>query len=468
MLKRRQERHLAGEADMTKRSLPFRTHYFSLAVCKHIFLHATHGLVFVRDAMRCREAERYGLSPLLLYALSIHDTTIRRLTFAPLNEPHALYPTLHRLWSQEAESFRGLPDAVVVSRQVAAASPTLADRLASDRVELIVAEKDDKVSGAALRTAQQDSLSLGWLSRHRPINSLDRLEEEAPDHHQFRLRIIRGNYRERHEQWAALPCRPVSAPSGGNGMDWSPGPWLASWEVNLPPITQPRYYYNDKKDREMWLITGIDPLQDGFDEEEDESESGQGLTGDHDPTVVALAKDMVTCWPNSAAEIARSIGTTTRAMRWFLDGKAGLDERTQSELLSVLGIEWVEEGYEACGPCVLIAKNVGAATRLYDQLSHGGDLDFSYEAVTESGQTDPSWRYLLFQSCGGSPNIMMFERGSNAADRLNDRIFINFEGLRSVPSKLYRDVVATAARASHSPLANRREMWGVAERQTIV
>jgi hypothetical protein len=116
-------------------------------VCKHIFLHATHGLVFVRDAMRYREAEEYGLSPLLIYALSIQDTAIRRMTFAPLNEPHAIYATLHRLWSQEAEGFRGLPNAVVLSRQVAAASPTLADRLASDRVELILAEKGDRVSG---------------------------------------------------------------------------------------------------------------------------------------------------------------------------------------------------------------------------------------------------------------------------------------------------------------------------------
>jgi hypothetical protein len=452
---------------MTKRSLPFRTHYFSLAVCKHIFLHATHGLVFVGDAMRCREAERYGLSPLLLYALSIQDTVIRRMTFAPLNEPHAIYATLHRLWSKEAEGFRGLPNAVVLSRQVAAASPTLADRLASDRVELIVAEKGDRVSGAALRTAQQDSVSLGIFSNNRlRINSLDRLEEAAADQHRFDLKIHMGQYRQRQEQWASLPCRPVSAPSGVDGMDWSPGPWLVSWEVNLPPVSQPRYFFNDKEDRKTWLITGIDPLQDGS--EEDESASDQEWAGDDDQTVVALAKDVVTCWPNSPAEIARSIGTTTREMKWFLDGKAGLDGRTLSKLLSILAIEWVDQGYEASGPCVLVAKNVYAATRMYDKLSHGGDLDFSYEAVPESGQTDPSWRYLLFQSCGGPPNIMMFERGSKEADRLNDKFFINFEGVRSVPRRLYRDVVATGARASHSPLANRREMRGFEERQAAV
>jgi hypothetical protein len=443
---------------MTKRSLPFRTIYFSLDVCKHIFQHPTHGLVFVRDAMRCSEAERYGLSPLLLYALSVPDTAIRRMTFAALNQPHAIYATLHRLWTQEEESFRGRPDAVLLSRQVAAASPTLADRLAPDGVELIVADKGDKVSGAALRTAQQDAMSLGLLYSGR-IDSLDRLEEAAADRHRFDLKEHIGNVRQRQEQWAALPCRPVSVPSSGDEMDWVPGPWLGSWGKNLPPVSQPRYFHDN--DREMWLLTGSvsDSLQNDS-EEDDESDEEQGWEGDdEDSTVVALAKDMVTCWPNSVAEIARSIGSTTRDLKWFLDGKASLDKRALSELLSVLGIEWLEEGYyQASGPCLLVAKNLYAAHRIYDQLSHGGDLSFSYEVVPESGQTDPSWRYLLFQGCGEPPSIMMFERGSKAAANLNDTFFINFEGVWRVPSKLYRDVVATGAHASHSPLINRREM----------
>jgi hypothetical protein len=54
----------------------------------------------------------------------------------------------------------------------------------------------------------------------------------------------------------------------------------------------------------------------------------------------------------------------------------------------------------------------------------------------------------------------MFERGSKAADHLSDQTFINFEGLRKVSGKLYRDVVATSPRASLSPIANRREMLG--------
>jgi hypothetical protein len=446
---------------MTKRSLPFRTHHFSLAASKHVFRHPKHGLVFVRDAIRCSEAERYGLSTVLLYALSIQDTAIRLMTFAAPDQPHTIYATLHRLWSKGAQSFGGRPDAVVLSRQVAAASPTLADRLALDGVELIVADKGDKVSGAALRSAQQDSMWIGSYSKgSRRINSLDRLEAVTADHHRFVLRMYTEKYRQRQEQWAALPCRAGSEPVGMDEMDWSPGPWLVSWEVNLPPVSQPRFFHDDKQDHKMWLITGTDPGVNDSQEDEDE-----GWVGDDDSTAAKLAKDMVTCWPNSAGDIASAIGTGTRELKWFLDGKAGLDGHTLSKLLSILTIEWGEHGYEAFGPCVLIAKNVGAAIRIYDGLSHGGDLEFSCEVVPESGQADPSWRYLLFQSYGGAPNIMMFERGSKESDRLNDKTFINFEGLRSVPSKLYRDVVTTGARASHSPMGNRREMQAFEERQ---
>jgi hypothetical protein len=73
------------------------------------------GWYFVLDAMRCREAEKYDLTPLLLYALSISGTAIRRLTFAPLDQPVGIYDTLH-LWTMETKSFRGRHDAVVLSR----------------------------------------------------------------------------------------------------------------------------------------------------------------------------------------------------------------------------------------------------------------------------------------------------------------------------------------------------------------
>jgi hypothetical protein len=451
---------------MTTHDLPFRAHYLCLAVSKAVFSHPTHGVVFVRDAMRCSEAESYGLEPFLLYALSVPGTQIRRMMFSPLRKPRSLYSTLHLLWAQEAEGFRGYPDAVVISRQLAAATSTLGERLARDGIALIVADKGDKVSGAALRTAQQEAMWLGtFASNGRPINTLESLDEAASARHRRDLQINTGKDMQRQDQWGALPVRPA-APVGGRELaDWTPGPWLHSWETSLPPVSLPRYLHLGPQDQKAWLLVGSGDESVEDDEDFGEVESDQVAADDVDPAMVKMAKDMVGCWPNGAAEIARSIGTTSRDLKWFLDGKADLDDSILSELLSILGIAWSEHGfYEATGCCVLLANDPGAAVRAYDELSHGGDLAFSFEAVPEGGQADPSWRYLLFQSHGEAPCIMMIERGSKVADRLTDKFFINFEGARTIPGKLYRDLVTTSARACINPLANRRELEGFAER----
>ena len=53
--------------------------------------------------------------------------------------------------------------------------------------------------------------------------------------------------------------------------------------------------------------------------------------------------------------------------------------------------------------------------------------------------------------------IVMVARGSELADQLGD-LFSNYGGVKSVDRALYRDVVATCARAAASPEAYFAEM----------
>jgi hypothetical protein len=111
---------------------------------------------------------------------------------------------------------------------------------------------------------------------------------------------------------------------------------------------------------------------------------------------VELAKDMAACWRNSIFDIARTIGTSPRDLKWFLNCKADLDQRAVSELLSILGIEWTEEDYEAAGPCVVVATDVHAAERVYDHLSGAGDVHVSCEVVPGSGKQIPAGDICFF------------------------------------------------------------------------
>lgn len=452
--------------------LPLRTHYFSMAISKHVFIHRRYGVVFVDDAMQCNEARSYGLSPLLLYALAIPNTSIRLMKFTHLDRPAGIYDTLRAMWANEESSFRGCPEALVVGRSLAEASPELGFRLAHDGIQLVVAGQQVKTSAALLRSAQEKAKELSSPRGEKAgLNNIDDLNNAAEAVASYKSSFPISNliYRANMELWSLLPYRSLPSATGREGVDWSSGPWLNSWETNLPPTSLPRYFHKSDYDNTVWLLfnrgEGVpgDAVQPGAPPSSYEARSVDEYI------TINLAKDLLACWPNTMRQIAQSIGTTVQRLNWFLRDKATLDRRMISTLRNILGIEICHETgeYEAAGPCTLIAKDVSAACNLYDEMSHGGDLEFSFEAVPESGLPDASWRYVVFQSWGGYANIMMFERGSKASARLDDNYFINFQGIRTLPSKIYRDVVNTAARASMMPDSNRTEMLAFVRRQSL-
>ena len=63
-----------------------REHFFYVAVARFVFLHPQHGVVSVRDPIRLADAEQLGLSPLLIYGLSVAGVCCRTV----------LNPTLSR------------------------------------------------------------------------------------------------------------------------------------------------------------------------------------------------------------------------------------------------------------------------------------------------------------------------------------------------------------------------------------
>jgi len=54
-----------------------REHHFYVAIAKFRFHHPGHGIVSVRDPIKIKDAERYGLSPLILYGLTVARLPIR-------------------------------------------------------------------------------------------------------------------------------------------------------------------------------------------------------------------------------------------------------------------------------------------------------------------------------------------------------------------------------------------------------
>lgn len=164
------------------------------------------------------------------------------------------------------------------------------------------------------------------------------------------------------------------------------------------------------------------------------------------------------CWPNSPAEIAKCAGITLRELQWFTSGKASLERHARFDLEALLGIEFDESmgRYVEAGPYVLVAHKPLALKEVYEGISGGGDAH-PCEIVPRQGAADPSWRYVLINTYGEPPSIVMAPRGAKITERLPD-LLMNYAGTTSVAPEFYRDVVSTCARACREPAANIREM----------
>ncbi|WP_200835065.1 hypothetical protein [Phyllobacterium salinisoli] len=395
-----------------------RRHHFYVSTAKFLFQHPQYGIVSVRDPIRTSDAKQYDLKPILLYGLTVAGLPIRWTTFSSDENPQPLRQILFSAWLQ-GEGLRGQPDVLMVSRHLAQSDPALEADLAKIGVGLEIAGPREKSLPASLRSAQEKSrwLSSRSISQSMPADeAITTFSADALVDHVWRARDRRRDHGDREledrmKAWLALPSRDPD-PSIITDHGWKAGPWLTSWEISLPPQRE-RYFSHSEIERRTWLLTRQEPSEE-INEDEDDTNDGY----DNAPEI---AGNLVACWPNPAKEIAQSIGTTLKALQWYLDEKSSLDPSKRYSLLSLLGVEFDEYlgCYAARGPCVLVGNKANALEDIYTDMTGGGDA-WPCELIPSKGQADPSSRYLLINPHSRPPSILMVARGDQIADRLGD------------------------------------------------
>lgn len=454
----RRERMTIVDAHDEHDPMSVREHHLVVATARHVFLHREYGVVFVREAASREDLAAYELTPLLLYGLSVPGTSLRWVMLTPVDKPASIVSVLREGWTR-ANGLRGRPDVLKLSRQLAASAVALPEMLAASDVRLVVADGSDKAFSASLRRCQEDAM---WASlprrRPTPSTTLDQLNRCATDRHNHSFQTPLSRVNARMEWWRNLPPRAADLPPGDE-IDWRPGVWLHAWEKGVAPAGR-RHFHKDALDGVVWLLT-TPPIVD--DDELQETIFANQQTDD----LPEVARALVRCWPTSPSELSRCIGSTARSLEWFLERKAALDHQQRNRLCELLGLELDPnfQTYETCAPCVLIARTSNAAKEAYEFLSHGGDLVFSIEALPATGLPDPSWRYLVFQACGGAPNIMLVARGSGVDAKMSRELFINFQGAKLIRSPLYRDIVRTCAKSCRDSRSNIRAMRELNDRR---
>lgn len=426
-----------------------REHYLSVAVARHVFTHPSRGVVFVRDAIRLADADRFDLTPLVIFAFSVPHTRLRWMTFALQNNTISLLRVILDAWSLGSEILRGYPDILKVSCHVADAAPGLRSSLAPLGVRLEVADGKDRVFSGALRSAQNDVLSVGWFTHDEPIKTVEDLRRSTHVFYTEGWNMV--SYRDPKSEediraFLSLPVRTIhSKPSCE--QDWTPGRWMSAWDAQVPP-TGPRYFYIDD-DGTNWLVEGLDDV----DELEDSYIDHFGST---DMDGCDIVRTLLRCWPNKLLDVARTIGITAKELRWCLADRIKI-QGVFPHLYSMIGVEYKFGFWQACGGCILVGMSGRATVAAYEELSHGGDLEFSFEAVPETSEPDPKWHYIVLRACGSLVNLIVIPRGSGAANILDADHLINFEGVSQVPNDVYFTIVTTCARGRVNPYVNREE-----------
>jgi len=428
-----------------------RIHHLYVATARYLFAHPKHGIVKILDPITLRDAKRYQLSPILLYGLTVAGLPIRWMTFAPIDAPIAIKSFLANAW-EHAKGLRGVPNILRVNKYLHDACPLLTEALKPLGVELQVTASNDRSHPGSLRSAQESSKYISMTATSAPPQPnetpLDTLSRFAKEDHLKDVRIAPSYHSGKEAlkimQWLQQPIQPINSPLNDSEPDWQTGKWLSSWEKSIPE-SGPRYFKRDSIDNIMWLMSGTNADYRELTEDEEYELCDN---------TVELIKILLANWPCKMVDLVKQCGITLKELNWYLRSAATLPPASLFELKRILGIGMDLE-YLALtinGPYVLMANKPKALSDFYNEYTNGGNAN-AFEIIPDNAHADPSFRYMLICPYSKLPSLLMVPRGSSIADRIPDLLF-NYEGVRRVGAKLYREAVSTCSAVAVNPTNN--------------
>lgn len=152
-------------------------------------------------------------------------------------------------------------------------------------------------------------------------------------------------------------------------------------------------------------------------------------------------KDLVAMWPGGRRAFFKGLNAKAKNFNFWIDGVADISEEDFEEIRQRAILEyshdlneWVPGGWY-----LLEARTRIQAIEVYDLLSHGGDIDLSFEIVGPNCELT-SHRVLYFSPLRGGPIIMLCERGKPVEAALNQDFLLGFQGIVQAPKEVWDNV----------------------------
>lgn len=364
------------------------------------------------------------LTPLLVYGLVVPAYRyITRLLVDP-RSPMAIGEYLSRAWSKTQKL--GMPLRLEVRPGLLGADKGFSRWTKSLGVECSTAQNLKSIAAFATSVKDVGFAAMDWK---RPVddceNPLPLVEANAAlqdydttvlrwmiDGHGVSMRDIElDHFRAWLNRGQKFFDRPV-APA----MDWDVDALPRS---PLPKIRQRQ----EELDNPMWLEEPIEAL-----------------------------KELLGMWPTGKKQFCKEMGLSVSALNSWMSCNEPIEQSQFENLRTTIHLEEDEDfddSFYLTGGCLLIADTPKNAITVYDELSDGGDLMYSFEALSTSADFN-GFRVLVFESYSKSPTIILFKRGGKAEAVLNRNDLINFQGPVHVPPEIAAYLEMMVIHADHA------------------
>ena len=115
-------------------------------------------------------------------------------------------------------------------------------------------------------------------------------------------------------------------------------------------------------------------------------------------------------WPGGRRAFFKDIDVCAADFDHWAASRAHLPRHTLWAILTKVGSHTPREGsYALSGGNLLVARTPKALHAVFDELSHGGDLQYAFEITAPAGQ-EIAARVLVFAAWGGMTNLILFPR----------------------------------------------------------
>ncbi|WP_146625183.1 hypothetical protein [Sphingopyxis sp. FD7] len=442
-----------------------RLHHLYVSIAKQVFRHRDYGMVRVPDPITLGDAASYGLSPVLLYGITVAGLPYRIRYYSDLAAPRDLGEVLSLAWA-DASWLKGLPDRIMVSKHLAGAAPGLADAMDAVGVDLQIAGPREKSLPASMRSAQTGYLMFLKGGPEEPLKALEAAARQVDEPKGYRTLPGGLAMQKRAGEWDALENR--GSATFVRPIGFEQGPWLRSWEASVPP-PQDRYFYippsGDFFHESVSLLIGD---KSDFDEDDEDDGDEQWSPDDDYPPSLSdpyeLVKSILACWPLPEKDVADAIGVTVRELKWYVSGRAMLPHDGWRRLCQRFTLEPSDgNDYDIAGPLVLVARKRRHIEDCWVAMTSGGD-SHPVELVPALAEADPSWRYFLVNRDNDRRlKLVIAPRGSDSAELVESTIAMNYRGRVAIPDLVYKatvEAVGIACRSTnHNSAAIRNLMY---------